>query len=354
MDLDRLSSLPISVNDTTFTALESATSSGFTRVSTVVHLVGSRRVGRGEDVTYDPEAHASLAASPPAVPLAYEGTLESYLEMLDGVDLAPEVDDPSVARYRRWALESAALDLALRQAETDLASALDTSYAPVRFVASTRLGDPPTATRLEALRRANPDVGIKLDPTSDWTPDLVEAIAAFGGVEIIDLKGAYEGTSVDQPADPELYELVISAFPEAIIEDPAVTEATRPLLVDEADRISWDAPIASVADVEEQPIEPGWINLKPSRLGGLEAVSEVLRYCRAHDVGLYGGGQFELGVGRGQIQALASIWYPDGPNDVAPRAYNEPVLRDELPRSPLEPPGEPRGFGWVEGGTTPP
>ena len=37
---------------------------------------------------------------------------------------------------------------------------------------------------------------------------------------------------------------------------------------------------------------------------------------------LYGGGQFELGVGRDQIEALASLFYPDGPNDVAPREYH--------------------------------
>ena len=38
---------------------------------------------------------------------------------------------------------------------------------------------------------------------------------------------------------------------------------------------------------------------------------------------MYGGGQFELGLGRGQIQYLASIFHPDGPNDVAPGGYND-------------------------------
>ena len=47
-------------------------------------------------------------------------------------------------------------------------------------------------------------------------------------------------------------------------------------------------------------------------------------YCDEHEIVLYGGGMFELGPGRGQIQYLASLFHPEGPNDVAPRAYNDP------------------------------
>jgi hypothetical protein len=50
-------------------------------------------------------------------------------------------------------------------------------------------------------------------------------------------------------------------------------------------------------------------------------------------------------VGRAQIQELASLFYPDGPNDVAPGAYNDPDLPESLPTSPLSPPENPRGFG---------
>jgi hypothetical protein len=52
---------------------------------------------------------------------------------------------------------------------------------------------------------------------------------------------------------------------------------------------------------------------------------------------MYGGGQFELGPGRGQIQYLASLFHPDGSNDVAPGGYNEVEPRAGLPESPLEP-----------------
>ena len=50
---------------------------------------------------------------------------------------------------------------------------------------------------------------------------------------------------------------------------------------------------------------------------------------------MYGGGQFELGGGRLQIQRLASVFYPDGPNDVAPSEYNAGCPRPGLPQSPL-------------------
>ncbi|MBV8598815.1 MAG: hypothetical protein JO017_08340, partial [Actinobacteria bacterium] len=58
---------------------------------------------------------------------------------------------------------------------------------------------------------------------------------------------------------------------------------------------------------------------------------------------LYGGGQFELGPGRGQIQLLASLFSPDGPNDVAPGEYNGAPVPG-LETSPLEPRPEPTGF----------
>ena len=64
---------------------------------------------------------------------------------------------------------------------------------------------------------------------------------------------------------------------------------------------------------------------------------------------LYGGGQFELGVGRGQIQALASLFYADSANDVAPGSYNAPEPSPGLPESPLEPPSDLTGFSWERG-----
>ena len=64
------------------------------------------------------------------------------------------------------------------------------------------------------------------------------------------------------------------------------------------------------------------VNLKPSRLGGVEPLFDAYDYTAEHGIGAYGGGQFELGVGRGHIQYLASIFDPDTPNDTSPTGFH--------------------------------
>jgi len=275
MNDDRIADLPLTIESVATERLERETSSEFTRVTTVFSLSGpdpgdgGTTTGRGEDVTYETEDHDRLAET--GLPdLTGDYTVGSFSERLADLDLFPggEPDRDVFRNYRRWGLESAALDLALRRAETDLGSVLDRSADPVRFVASTRLGEPPTTDRLEALRERVPDLEFKLDPTPAWDADLVAAIDETVGTDsarILDLKGQYEGTDVDVPADPELYELVLEAFPDAVIEDPNLTDETRPLFEDPAvrSRVSWDAPIHGLADIEALPWEPSWLNIKP-------------------------------------------------------------------------------------------
>jgi hypothetical protein len=88
------------------------------------------------------------------------------------------------------------------------------------------------------------------------------------------------------------------------------------------------------------------INIKPSRLGGLQSLLDTYDYCAEQGIECYGGGQSELGVGRGQIQYLASLFHPDAPNDVAPSAFNLPEPPPDLPPSPLEPAPAELGFRW--------
>ncbi len=128
----------------------------------------------------------------------------------------------------------------------------------------------------------------------------------------------------------------MTAFPDAWIEDPdVVTETTAAALADVHDRITWDAPIHSIEDIESLPFPPRMVNIKPSRIGGLQKLCDAYDYCAERGIGAYGGGQFELGVGRGQAQYLASLFHADTPNDLAPSAYNEDPPPDGLPSSPL-------------------
>ncbi|GAA0662751.1 hypothetical protein ACFQDG_04600 [Natronoarchaeum mannanilyticum] len=345
---DAVADLEVVVDDYDLSLRERDTSSGFVRTTTVFELRGDGAVGRGEDVTYEAEHHHALVEGDADLDLAGTYEFDEFSQLVGEMDLFPAgaPDRSEFRNYRRWGVESAALDLALKQSDLTLADALDRTYDPVSFVASTRLGDPPTLDRIDALREADPNLQFKLDPTSDWTESIVAELADSGAVRILDLKGHYEGTEVDQAPDPGLYELLIESFPEAVIEDPALTDETRPIVDDAADRVSWDAPIHGLDDVETLPWEPEWLNVKPSRFGSVESLFETIEHAQERGMTLYGGGQFELGVGRQHIQALASLFYPDGPNDVAPRAYNDPDVGSDLPTSPLAPPEDARGIDW--------
>lgn len=344
---DAIQLLPLRIESCELVRHERATSSGFDRVTTVIRLHGEEHVGAGEDVTYETALHDELLDTG-APPLEGEYTFDAFSDIVGDLDLFPGTDPDREAfvDYRRWGFESAALDLALKQAETTLAGALNGTYDPVRFLASTRLGEPPTLDQIEAFQRRLPAVEFKLDPTEEWTASLIEELATTATVQTFDLKGHYHGTTVDQEPDAALYRTLVEMFPEAVFEDPAITADTESIFEDEFDRVSWDAPVHDVADLEELP-DAGWLNVKPSRFGSVESLLEAFGYCAAHEIDVYVGGQFELGPGRDHLHALASLFCPDGPNDVAPRLYNDPELPETLPGSPLRPRTELRGLEWA-------
>lgn len=328
---DHIADLPLSIANASVERHERETMK-FTRATTVVSLSGEGETGRGEDVTYDAELHPA-----PAPDLSGEYTLAEFSAEVADRDLFPEGDNdhPAYRNYRQWAFESAALDLALRQGDTDLGTELGREYDPINFVYSPTLGDPPSADALHEWRERDPDLQFKLDAEDDWSDSLVSELSTFG-VRVVDFKALYEDADVAGSADPLLYERVVEEFPEAILEDPAWTDDTYPVLDSVRDRISWDVPITGVESVQELPFEPSWLNSKPSRFGSIESLLDTIDYCENHGIELYGGGQFELGVGRRQIHLVASLFYPNSPNDTAPSGYNDPEPPADLPKSPLE------------------
>ena len=345
---DALADLPLEVDRYTLEGLRANVSSGFERLTTVVHLDGGGVEGVGEDVVYQSEDHTALQQAGPILDLGGRYALGEFCELVDSLDLFPVPPQWEVSRlYRRWTFHSAALDLALRQANKPLHEVLGAEARPVRFVVSLRLGEPPTLAPIERRLARYPTLHFKLDPTSSWTPELIAALVATEAVDSVDFKSLYHGTVVDQPPDPVLYERVIEAFPDAWIEDPdVITPETAAVLSDQHSRITWDAPIHSIADIESLPFPPRMVNIKPSRIGGLAKLCATYDYCAEHRIGAYGGGQFELGPGRGQAQYLASVFHPDTPNDLAPVGYNEDDPPPGLPTSPLQPAADPAGFRW--------
>ena len=345
---ETLAGREVEIADYALEPLQASVSSDFERKSTVIRLRGAGEEGIGEDVTYDAVDHDILQSTGATLPLAGRYTLGSFCEHLATLPLFPQPPQREVsALYRTWAYESAVLDLALRQAGISLHAALAREPQPVRFVVSLRLGEPPTIEPLRRRLDLYPTLRFKLDPTSSWDESLIAELVSTGAVDSVDFKGLYHGSIVDQPADPVLYRRVTDAFPDAWIEDPALTEETDAVLAPHRARFSWDAPIHSIADIEALPYPPRMVNIKPSRLGGLRSLLDAYDYCAEREIGCYGGGQFELGVGRGQNQYLASLFHADAPNDVAPTGFNLPATPADLPSSPLAPTPDAVGFRWL-------
>jgi L-alanine-DL-glutamate epimerase-like enolase superfamily enzyme len=344
---ERIAELPLTIEGYALEGRRRRVSAEFERHTTTFHLEGAGEEGLGEDVTYDPEEHREQQARGPTLPLAGEWTFDSFQAHVGELDLFP-AGDPGMSAfryYRRWAVESAALDLALRQAGVSLAQAVGREESPIHFVCSLRLGSPPSFDPVSRRLEAYPWLRFKLDGTPDWDQPLIDRLAGTGAVASIDLKGAYKGTPVDVDTDPEFYRRIAETLPSAWLEDPDLT-------VPEADaalepyrhRITWDAPIHSVADIEGLAFTPRTINVKPSRFGSTKELFAAYDHCAERGIEIYGGGQSELGVGRGQIQYLASVFHPDGVNDIAPAGYDWAEFPTGLPPSPLAPDHEPTGF----------
>jgi hypothetical protein len=344
----RLAELPLVIESVEYERLHALLANEFERFTTHVRLVGDDVDGLGEDVSVFREDGTTLHETRPALPLDGEWTLGGFCEHLGTVELWREPPEwPAALRFRRWAFESAALDLALRQAGQALHEVLGLEPRPVRFVNSLGLGKEPSIEPLHRRMARSPGVRFKLDAEATWGPALVEEVAATGAVDTIDFKGQYGFEVTDPEALAALYDHVLAAFPGAYLEDPHDLPAVEQRLGECLDRVSYDAPIRGAEDIGATPLAARVVNVKPSRIGSLRGLFEVYARCAREQRPMYGGGMGELGVGRGQIELLASLFHADAPNDVAPSAYNEEDPTGELPGSPLAPRPAATGFRWV-------
>ncbi len=318
---DRIADLPLDVEAYALERHEHVTPA-WTRVTTTIVMRGGGVEGRGEDVTYEVPEHDALAASAPAD--------------LSGVSTFAEASNalqPFGDGYRRWAFESAALDLALRQGGQTLGAALGLPYRPVRFCMSTR----------DDVRKwldLAPGLEFKLDPEPAWNDAYIDWMAASGRVRVLDLKAHYPAaTGVGLGPDERLYTACRDRFDDdSTIEDAWFADGWLDLFRGHEHRLAFDAIVHSVSDIEALPMVPRRMNIKPSRFGPVANLFATIEFCKAHRIALYGGGQTELDIGRDHIQALASLFYAAAANDVAPRDYNTGEARRGLPQSPLPAP----------------
>src|SRR5215212_353498 len=143
---DALADLPLTIED--YGLEERSRSLGsFERVTATIALRGGGETGLGEDVNYDPDDQRAALAAGPVLPLAGTWTVEEFSRHLEALDLSGGrgmAYDAAIA-YRRWGYESAAVDLALRQAGRSFADAVGRTARPLKFVVSLRLGEPPSS-----------------------------------------------------------------------------------------------------------------------------------------------------------------------------------------------------------------
>ncbi len=118
---DKIKDLPLEIDEYELQGLEFQVTDSFERLTTIIHLKGGGQEGLGEDVVYDALDHVAFQDAGPVLDLAGKHTIGSFSEVLDGLKLFPSPPEREVSvNYRRWAFESAALDLALRQAGKSL------------------------------------------------------------------------------------------------------------------------------------------------------------------------------------------------------------------------------------------
>ena len=177
---DAVRDLPLEIEEYALEGLELQARADFLRKTTVIHLQGGGEEGIGEDVTYHGEEHDSAQARGPVLPLAGSWTLHTFSEHLATLSLfEQEPAQHAYHDYRRWAYESAALDLALRQGGSltrgrGRPRGRDRSSSSSRW-ASALLPRPSASTRGSRLY---PGLRFKLDANADWTDELIAELAA--------------------------------------------------------------------------------------------------------------------------------------------------------------------------------
>jgi hypothetical protein len=146
---------------------------------------------------------------------------------------------------------------------------------------------------------------LKIDVDPGWGEVVWSALARRGAVAVLDFKLTGEGAD---------HERAHRALPQALIEDPLGAPWSDSLRA----RLSFDGAITSASALAALPVQPAAVNLKPARMGGVLEALEAAAWCSTRGIAVYFGGMFEVGVGRRQLQVLASLLCPEGPNDVAP------------------------------------
>ena len=197
---------------------------------------------------------------------------------------------------------------------------------PADARARSRAGSPPTRTCASSSTA-----------TPDWDDELIDGLVETGAVDSIDFKGAYKGTPVDVETDPAFYRRDRRGVPGRLARGPRPRDrgrargaASRTTTASPGTRRSTRSTTSS-----RMPRAAAARSTSSRRASAsLEALFAGYDFCAERGMGAYGGGQYELGVGRGQIQYLAALFHPDAPNDIAPSGLRRARARARPAREP--------------------
>lgn len=276
-------------------------------------LRGGGAAGRGECVAWTPREQDEFASACARLSLPLSTTVGELALLFED-----ELDDP----YHRAAVEGAAIDLALRQAGTNLYVLAGRPAAAVAFCRSVGREFDPLAA-IAPLLEQDPQARLKIDvPPEGWPPAIWQALADTGSVVVLDFK---------RESDTDRLRTAHAWIPEAWLEDPPAEAMTLDREGTWRERVSLDGYVLAAVDIDDPEIPPAAVNVKAPRVGGWLEALRCLEECRRRDLHAYIGGMFEVGVGRAQARLLASLYTADAWNDLAPLA---PRSADAVPTSP--------------------
>ena len=319
----RIADLPVRVEGFRFRTVERTV--GDCQLRTVeVYLDGLGCLGAGEDVSLSRQAGPSRVLSAAAEEIVGEWSFHDFSHRLAST---------GIANSRRWALEAAGLELALVQSGLSLGQVLGREPRPVRWAMHPVQPGCSCLDQVAGWHRRSKGLHYVLDAEDDWSDELIAALADLGRVEVIDFH-SYER---DPMPPPELYQKIAYAFPDAVLEDVALTEETKALLQEHPGPKSWDMAIYSTIEIEA--LDPQMVNVRPPRFGWWRRMLDAYDLCEARGIPCYAGSSGELGVGLDQLRGLAALFHPEGPNQVAPPVtqLTGPGDPEELPANPLPP-----------------
>jgi hypothetical protein len=342
----RLAGLPLVIEACEYERLHAVLAYEFERITTRVRLVGAGVDGLGRTSPFREDGTA-LHETRRTLLLEGEWTLAAFCEHLETLELWPEPPEwDGALRFRRWAFESAALDLALRQAGHSLHDVLGLEPKPVRFVNSLGLGKEPS---IEPLRRRSLARPACASSSTRRRPGRRRS-SMRSRRRARSTRSTSRASTASSSRIPRRSVRCTTTFTRPFPTPIWRTRTTSPRELSGSATSSSACPMTRRS---EAPTTSARRRSPPALSTSSPRASAACASCSRSTHAVHGtNGRYMAVVwpswaGHGQIQLFAALFHADAPNDVAPSGYNEEDPPGDLPASPLTP--RPEATGSLDG-----